>query len=678
MLSVEAATGEGAAFGPTELGLDGEFTGALTLASGAAALLRVQVTDDVGDSTVVQMPLVLDEAAPALTVTAPVDGSVHGGAVLTVTGEASDDHAVERVEVQVGAAGWIIANGTDPFDADVTLQPGPNTLHVRAVDVAGRTTSTSLALYRARAVALQMREVSPDGDPITLTVDKPAIEALISEAKAKDITLLLLDVRGLLVEAIKAVFDPVTYGVDTSTWGAAELNLQRVMTMTPDVADVSGTSMEPLLQLAGNLGVPVPTLLAQIPGIGVSDTFLTIEQVADAVYRNVLATHPNVVVDPVDGVAKVPVTMYDALHDLEPLAETLGPTGAHPGVLYAATEASVLLPNFALTVTGTSNLVQWEGIDLSSGKSWLFAKAPGVEVVVLDFLDPETFSLSGLADEPEVDLNVLIVEHPTFISGGTQKGGNLEDGFAKGNGPVWSVNPWTSEYMVTDAIFHATRDLYAGSGYQKSWSHDVGSIPNAATIHWDHGWVTVNTVAGIGSPPKPAYWWDVVLELTQVRMHDGLAEGEADLHLPLPGVRVPLTAEQLVDSMRPVLESQKAELSEAMVGDHSSYESPCDVFLVTGEDGQPYLYYVRDEDIPGSTALHAFAGFYEDSGLTTKRSTTASLGSGDTLHEKIHVDGDGETVYAAETNGSVWRLEVGPLVGGEVQVVLSPVFWESQ
>ena len=245
------------------------------------------------------------------------------------------------------------------------------------------------------------------------------------------------------------------------------------------------------------------------------------------------------------------------------------------------------------------------------------------------------------------------------------------------NGPVWSVDPWTSEYMVTDAIFHATRDLYASSGYTQTWTHDVGSIPDAASISWDHGWVTVSTVAGIGSPPKPGYWWDVVLELTQVRLHDGLAEGEADLHLPLPGVRVPITAEQLVANMRPVLESQKAELSEAMVGDHSSYGSPCDVFLVTGEDGQPYLYYVRDEDIPGSSALHAFGGFYEDAGLTSKRSTTASLGSGDTVHEKIRVDGTGEVVYAAETDGSVWRLEVALIAGGEVEVILSPVFWET-
>lgn len=677
LVSVDVAAGAGAWVAAA---LDGEsFEAEVSLAVGDDDLLRVRATDSLGESTTSLWPLVADDVAPALTVASPGPGSVHASAVITVSGQAGDDHGLERVEVQVGDAGWILASGTANFEAEVGLAPGPNTIQVRALDLAGHTALVELAVYRSRTVTLHAQGLMPDGAAISLTVDKAAVTALIGEADAKAITMVRLDIRGLLVEAIKEIFDPEAYGLDPGTWGTAELNMRRVVTMTPDDADVTGTSIEPLIQLAGNLAVPVPTLLAEIADVGVSDTFLTVEQIAAAVFDNVVATHPAMEIDPADGVPKLPITLYDALHDLAPLGEKLGPSGAHPGVLYDSTTAPVMLPNFTLTISGTSNLVPFEGVDLSSGKAWLFGKAPGVEVVTLDFLDPAAFSLSGLASEPEVDLFVNIVEHPGFVAAGHTEGANPEDGFPKGDGEVWSVAPWTVEHMVADAMYRATRDLYAATGYQQTWTHDVGTIQDAATITWDRGWVEIDTAGGIGSPPPPAYWWDVVLELAQVRLHDGgLAEGTANLHLPLTGVRVPVTDEELLDGMRPVLEEQKTALAAAMVGDHSSYSSACDVFLVTGEDGRRFLYYVRDDDVPGAPVIHGFPGFFEDPGLTSKVSTTASLGSGDAVHEKMLVkDGVDRTVYVAEHDGTVWELVIqAPEPGAPVQILLSPVAWQ--
>jgi hypothetical protein len=77
-----------------------------------------------------------DTTAPQITVTSPADGSVVPG-TNTVTGTASDNLAVARLEVSTDGTTWTPANGTASWAANVTLVNGPNAIFVRATDLSG-------------------------------------------------------------------------------------------------------------------------------------------------------------------------------------------------------------------------------------------------------------------------------------------------------------------------------------------------------------------------------------------------------------------------------------------------------------------------------------------------------------------------------------------------------------
>lgn len=671
--TVEVAVGNGGWL-PATVDADGTFTATLTAPTGAAEVAQVRVTDDGGRQSTLRTDVTFDTVTPALEIQSPTPGDVIGESVVAVALSAEDALGLAVVEVQVGEAAWVLAQGP-PWEAPVNLQPGWNVIRARATDLAGHVAAAEVSVFRTRRVSLRTDAAVDASRELELTLDAAGLAALATEEAKDEIIMLYLDVRDVLQEAVQALFDPEGYGVDTSTWGVAEWNMQRLMTMTPDVADVSGTSMAPLLALAGNLGVPVPTLLAEIADIGITQTFLSPTELADAVYANVVAPHPGMAVDPADGVLKVPLTLRDVLEDLEPLGTKLGPVGDHPGFLFASVASPVLLPTFSLTVRGTSNLIPFEGIDLSTGKAWLFAVvAAGADVVDFDFLDEDSWDATGIANEPEVDLPVLISEHGTWVPPGDTQIANPDEGYFKGDGLVWGLPTWTFEHLVADAIYRSDRDRYAATGHKHTFVHDVGSIEDAAVIDWDGGWVDIQTAGGIGSPPPPAYWWDMVLELAQVRLHDGgLGEGQADLRLRLDGVRVPLTSEQLLEASRIALDGQKSAVAEALVGDHSDYDSDCDVFVVRGADARVYLFYVEPSDLPGATVDHPTRGFFTDAALTERASTRADLGSGDTLHEKVLVRDDvAITYFAADADGSVWRLTVQPDAGGLLAVDVDP------
>ena len=317
--------------------------------------------------------------------------------------------------------------------------------------------------------------------------------------------------------------------------------------------------------------------------------------------------------------------------------------------------SAVLLGNFEMTLIGQSNLRELEGVDLSAGKAWLLAKKPGADVVHFDFLDPDKFKVSGVADEPQVDLFFTVSEHKGFVKAGSTQGANPVDGFPKGDSALWTLPPWTFERLVVDAMYYAYRDRH-GPSYSKQWSYDVGTLKGASKVTWDKGWVTISAVANIGNPPPPAYWWGMVAELAQVRLHDGgLKEGDANLRLAVTGVTVPVSAKEIIEQARALFQEQKSKLVAASVGDHGSYDTTCDVALVRRGDGMS-LRFVAKSDVPGAKQSHAKPGLFADAALTQKLSSTADDGSGDVVHEKYAVPKDGATVYAQDRDGSTWRL----------------------
>ncbi|HAN30402.1 MAG TPA: hypothetical protein DCQ06_02280 [Myxococcales bacterium] len=650
---------------------------ALDYADPSAGFFSTSTIDAQGSN---QPDVSADQVKPSIEFESPSPDQAFEGQILEVVGRVQDDLGVQRVQVRLDAGPWLEAEiDSEPADLGwrwrvwLDLSPGDHKIEAQVTDLAGKTADASVSCHRVRVVQISAQLPEKSATPVTLTLDRAAVKALIPTSAAKDLVMYLLDVRPLLLATLKAFSEPVVWGVDTKQWGKAEWNMHKMLAMTPDTADLSGTQTEPLMTMASSLGQSVPLLLSDVSGVAPTARFLTVEQVADAMYRNIVQSHPAMEVDPVDKVKKVPITLYDVLQDLTTLDSKLGPSGSHPGILYKSTATQILLPNFSITLTGQGNLRQFEGVDLSAGMRWLFVKTPGEDVVTFDFVDPDAFELTGVASEPLVDLFVRTVENKGYINSAGVKIAGKDGPFYKGASLAWKLPTWTIEYLIIDAVYSAFRDRFSENNYKGGQSYDVGDIKDASSWTWDKGWLSMKTVAGIGEPPAPTYWWEIVLEVAQKRLHDGgIAEGKASLQLPILGVPVDITAEDIIAKSRTLFEAQKSKLAAASIGDHSTYDTGTDLFAVRSSAGKVALMFVSSSDLPGATDQHVSPGVFADKALQTKISTPAESGFGDTLHEKWILQEDSEEVgFARDRDGSVWQLRVSR-TGYEIRVALWP------
>jgi len=88
----------------------------------------------------------LDVTAPTVAITFPDDATILPSATVTLTGTASDDIAVEKVELSLGGATWVLASGTGSWSATLTLGEGSNTIVARATDTAGNVAIATITL----------------------------------------------------------------------------------------------------------------------------------------------------------------------------------------------------------------------------------------------------------------------------------------------------------------------------------------------------------------------------------------------------------------------------------------------------------------------------------------------------------------------------------------------------
>ena len=115
-----------------------------------------------------QMPIAPDTTPPVISIQAPQAGAVLQTRLATVRGVASDNDALESVEVSLEGASWATANGTTAWYANLMLAAGSDTIHARATDVSGNAASTS--------VNVSVQEAPPAG-PSKLPVELGALLA---------------------------------------------------------------------------------------------------------------------------------------------------------------------------------------------------------------------------------------------------------------------------------------------------------------------------------------------------------------------------------------------------------------------------------------------------------------------------------------------------------------------
>jgi hypothetical protein len=186
-----------------------------------------------------------------------------------------------------------------------------------------------------------------------------------------------------------------------------------------------------------------------------------------------------------------------------------------------------------------------------------------------------------------------------------------------------------------------------------------------------NGWQTIDVRAGLGSPPASSYVWDLLLEIAQVRLHDGgLKEGSAGVEFKLHDIPLGTDTATLEDLMRENLRDNPSSLLDIAERIIDTTEGAADFYYYranasnTPESQGDWLFFVAPDDIevdaddmPTRDYSYANIGFYADEMLQKKVSDKRPL-DGDTEHEKVHLD-DHPTVFVADDTGAVFKLEAG-------------------
>jgi hypothetical protein len=700
-LPVQLQTLRGQATAAPATDATGRFEATLDLTANTDETVQASVTH--GGSTSATLAVAQDLLPPTVAID-HADAAIDTDAdAVTLTGSAGDEHGLAALRLESSSGGALALDLTSPWSGKVQLEPGDNTFTAVARDLAGNEARASVQVVRDRSLLLRAQNAGAGATEIAL--DRAGFETLISNpADQQGIELVRLPLRPSILRALDAIRDPVAGGVDTTAWGAAEWNLWKLINMTPDTADLRGTSVEKLLALADAIGIPKARVLADSFAIGVTTPVVRLEVLADVLIEQLISTHPNMhdasgaVFTDENGDVALPVTAYDALRDLTTLAPRFGPSGSHPGFLTGTSSSQVFEPGFLITLPVRSNLTQYDGVSAGgsatlpgAAKDYIFL-LKGDKVLELDFLS-DRFSAVGFVDEPTIDLTFLITEHatpgctnqPCTLAGTTPQTGTGAPLY-RGNSPVWTeVPPWQGENIVAEVAYRGFRDTFAPS-YQNDLSYDAGSIMDAATLHWDRGWISVVTKAGLGDPPPPLYAWDLLSEVAQVRLHDGgIAEGAAATRFTLNKLPIGLTADQLIAKIRPSLQARQAQLSAALIGTRGLATSGVDLFLVRdAQSGTNQLVFRGPSDGADASSgpppyPYTRPGFFADAALSQAVDQVGAVpGAVDSAaRHYVAVSGPGQALYfkAPDAQGveRVYLLGVKEQSAAGVTVTIRPV-----
>lgn len=543
---------------------------------------------------------------------------------------------------------------------------------VEELEIEAQQVGPALALGETRRIELRYLRLDVEGFQERLTLDE--LRAL-PNATVDDLWLLDLELTPLVQNALTQLKE--LPDAEVAALPQAAQNMRTLLNITPDNANLEGTSLEELTTLSGAVGIPPAKALADIFEIGITENFIPIEANTQAVVEGLIATHPAtqwrdgpVDAEHPDGKWPVapnslPITLGDVVTNFEGLTERFGPAetewGTHPGFISEAEGLTVVEEEFAMTVKVDINALPYKGADLTdvSGASVNSTASQIATVFPVD--DPEWMQVEGLVADPSISkMTVIMVENDQFIPGGTSK-----DPAPEGNSGAWQLPPWQFERVVAEMTQLAVADV---SDHCTTYELGTGVDVFNACIDATH-WVEFETFNNQGNPPPPSYAWDVVLELAQVRLHDGgLAEGEADIAFTLTDVPIGVSSDDIVAQIRENMAANPLaleDLAEALTANTVGFADFYYWKPKPGGDVQwegDWLFFITPDDIPvgdeGPARPYEYEnpGFFADQALTQKLSSTAAV-DGDVTHEKVRI-APGDTLYVEDDDGKVYRIDV--------------------
>jgi hypothetical protein len=268
--------------------------------------------------------------------------------------------------------------------------------------------------------------------------------------------------------------------------------------------------------------------------------------------------------------------------------------------------------------------------------------------------------IEGLVDEPLISLmTVTMVENSAFMPGGT-----TPEPLPTGNSPAWDLPPWEFEHLAIDMSMRIAEDV---SDHCTTYELGTGTEAFRACVDAT-GWTVIETFNDVGNPPDPSYLWDLEVEIAQVRLHDGLEEGEADVQFTLSDVPLGIGSDVIVEEIRENLAANPEALEDLASAITDSTEGEADFYYYRPEpDGEAdantdWLFFITENDIPigddGPVRPYDYEnpGFFSDRELTDKLSDTSEL-DGDTTHEKIRIE-PGDRFFVEDDQGRVFEINV--------------------
>jgi hypothetical protein len=142
------------------LAADGSFSAAITLVDGSNTITIV-AADNAGNTRTNTRTIILDTAAPVLTITAPADNSTTTQTQTTITGTINETSTV--IATVTGGTPKSAAITGSSFNVTINLASGVNTIDIVATDLAGNKTTAKRTVTSAPA-ALTLAITVPNQD----------------------------------------------------------------------------------------------------------------------------------------------------------------------------------------------------------------------------------------------------------------------------------------------------------------------------------------------------------------------------------------------------------------------------------------------------------------------------------------------------------------------------------
>jgi hypothetical protein len=304
-------------------------------------------------------------------------------------------------------------------------------------------------------------------------------------------------------------------GPDGTALTSPEFALLRMLTMTPANANVDGTSLEQLKDLANSFGIGggFNQLLADTYGIARTRELVPAAQFVTTLLARFVGSHP--AASATDGLE---ISLYDALNDISTWGSKFGPiSGGHPGILDPSTPPRAILlgTGFAVGVNGISNLQSFQGIDLSAAATGVLRRPqppsgdPPDDAAAWD-LTVAGASTTGIQATASAALRMRMRENTSFIRAceGTacksntrrSRSGPRSSGRRRpGRSRTCSRSPYgkpTSPVRCTYRTFSARS--------RSTWARTAIRPAGRATSRWAaSGALRANSISGSRRPSSP-------------------------------------------------------------------------------------------------------------------------------------------------------------------------------